>query len=115
MGWGWWWWWWKGEEEGGEEGKGGLTRLELYSIHMEFLAGLVMSCPATVGTMSVGGMCRRPGPRRRGFSGCEGISEGSIVSPGRTIGLPVAMVGGWLCLGCLSWEVLRVRGGDVLV
>jgi hypothetical protein len=78
---------------GGEEG--GLTRFELYSTHIEFLAGLVMSWPATVGTMSEGGMCRSPGPRRRGFFGWEGIRDGSIVSPGRTSGRSFDMLAVW--------------------
>lgn len=37
-----------------------------------------------VGWMPSGGVCRRPGPSRRGFLGCEGINDGSISSPGRT-------------------------------
>jgi hypothetical protein len=77
-------------------GERGRTRFELYSIHMEFLLGLVMRAPATVGTMSEGGMWRRPGPRRRGCFGLEGLRAGSIVSPGRTTGWADAMVGGFL-------------------
>ena len=34
--------------------------------------------------MESGGRCRKPGPRRRGFFGCDGMLEGSIMSPGRT-------------------------------
>lgn len=61
-----------------------LTRPPLYSTHNEFFLLSVTSCPATVGRMVLGGMCRSPGPSWRAFLGCEGICEGSIVSPGRT-------------------------------
>jgi hypothetical protein len=49
-----------------------------------------------------GGTWRRPGPRRRGRLRFAGISDGSIVSPGRTIGASVeAMVVDGCVLGCL--------------
>lgn len=63
-----------------------LTRPPLYSTHNEFFLRSVTSCPATVGRMVLGGMCRSPGPNWSAFLGCEGICEGSIVSPGRTTG-----------------------------
>lgn len=69
-----------------------LTRPPLYSTHMEFFLRSVTSWPATVGTMTLGGMCRRPGPRRRGNFLCVGIREGSIVSPGRTMGFSASIV-----------------------
>lgn len=63
-----------------------LTLPPLYSTHNEFFLLSVTSCPATVGRMVLGGMCRSPGPSWSAFLGCEGICEGSIVSPGRTTG-----------------------------
>lgn len=63
-----------------------LTRPPLYSTHIEFFLRSVTSCPATVGRMVLGGMCRSPGPSWSAFLGCDGIFEGSIVSPGRTTG-----------------------------
>jgi len=61
-----------------------LTLPPLYSTHNEFFLRSVTSWPATVGRMVLGGTCRSPGPSWSAFLGCEGICEGSIVSPGRT-------------------------------
>lgn len=58
----------------------------LYSTHNEFFLLSVTSCPATVGRMVLGGMCRSPGPNWSAFLGCDGMFDGSIVSPGRTRG-----------------------------
>lgn len=60
------------------------TRPCVFSTRMAFFLGSVTSWPAMVGRMSLGGTCRRPGPRRRAFLECDGISEGSIWSPGST-------------------------------
>jgi hypothetical protein len=54
------------------------------SIRMAFFCGSTTSWPASVGTTLPGGTWRRPGPSLRGFLGCEGMSLGSIESPGRT-------------------------------
>lgn len=72
-----------------------LTLCELYSMYMEFFLGSVISSPAMVDWRVSGGTGRRPGPRRRGrFLFDVGISDGSIASPGRTIGAWVVAMAG---------------------
>ncbi len=75
----------------GGEGGGIQTLPPLYSTHIEFFLRSVVSCPATVGMRSFGGMRRRPGPSRRARSLCVGIAAGSIGSPGSTVRFPGAM------------------------
>jgi len=60
------------------------TRLPLNSTQTAFFLLSVQSCPATVGVIVFGGICRKPGPSLRGNFGCEGRHAGSRVSPGST-------------------------------
>jgi hypothetical protein len=50
-----------------------LTLPRAFSTRIAFFCRSVTSWPAIVGTMSLGGTWRKPGPRRRGFLGCEGM------------------------------------------
>ncbi len=68
------------------------TRPPLYSIHSEFFLQSATSCPATTGSRVLGGMCRRPGPSRRGCFLWDGTCDGSIASPGRRRIRSVAMM-----------------------
>ena len=64
-------------------------------MYMVFFLGSVMSSPATVDWRVSGGTWRRPGPSRRGrFLFDVGIRDGSIASPGRTMGLAAAAMTG---------------------
>lgn len=66
-----------------------LTRPLVVSTRMAFFCRSTRNWPATVGMISFGGAWRRPGPSFSGFLGCDGMSEASISSPGRTyIGPP---------------------------
>lgn len=73
-----------------QEAKGPESLYELHtrppevSTRIRFFCLSVTSCPASVGRMSFGATCLRPGPSRSAFLGCEGIRLGSISSPGRT-------------------------------
>lgn len=64
-------------------------------MYMVFFLRSAISSPATVDCSVSGGTWRRPGPRRRGrFLFDVGIKDGSITSPGRTIGASVAAMTG---------------------
>lgn len=82
----------RGTEEGVRINEQKHTRPPFCSTHIEFLFRSVTSCPAMVGRMVLGGMCRRPGPNCNFFFGCEGISAEPISSPGRTRGPFVAAI-----------------------
>src|SRR5690242_10690025 len=62
----------------------GRTRPPLNSTQTAFFLLFVHSCPATVGVMVFGGICRKPGPSFRGNVGCDGSEDGSNSCPGRT-------------------------------
>lgn len=75
-----------------KKGKG-LTRRPLYSIQREFFLGSVTSSPAIVDWSDDGGIARRPVPTRIGcFFFWAGIKDGSMISPGRTMGSCVSVM-----------------------
>ena len=80
------------------------TRPDELSMRSAFFWWSAMSCPATVGMMSSGGDWRSPGPRRRGFLGCEGMFSGSIWSPGRTNAVREAIAPAQMVLCVVGWE-----------